>query len=572
MKIRRILIKDHPVLGDLNLDFTDKNGNVYDTVVFAGENGSGKTTILTLLFDLLDISFSTYFRSNFLGEIDFSLAENEVDNIVEKGKLNSIDLDAVQNKANHVTFRKGPKFENSKIKWEVSFYKTDEVVLTLWNTGIFDVFKNMIKSYYQSAEISFVSPQISHITALDIDTPSTSHIKSDSNFSREITQLLVDIDTNDSRETAYLADKYETIPSEQKHKRIKRFNRAFEKVFENLSFNRVIAENGEQKVLFSNYGQDVPLNKLSSGEKQIVFRGGFFLRDITYIAHQIAFIDEPELSLHPSWQKKILPYYREILTDGEQKAQLFVATHSPFIVHSKMENTKYIVLKRDATGKIIVEDNATFPDFYEEKIVEEAFNIEWYKDTNEKILFVEDGAHKFILDELLKDKGFKIIPIGSCDKVLACAEAFKDKNNFYFLVDGDNKPALNTSKYKQNAYKLLKYCIENYLFDREVFQNILDELQKKASIEEYIKKVVENYNSQDRKFDRIETLFECNQFSITKLDKTDCSELIKQLARNEFLNIKQYDLIQLFIDKAKELGKFEELFSEILTFLGLNND
>ncbi len=572
MKIRKISIREHLVLGNLDLDFTDKNGNIYDTVVFAGENGCGKTTLLSLLFDTLDINFSTYYNSNFLGAIGLTLNKDELNYIISQGRLRNIQLNAIENKANHIVFSRIPEHGNARIKWDISFYKQDELLLTLWNNSIFDMCKNMIKSYYQSSELSFNAPKISNITSMELDENKNSHIKSDSNFSREITQLLVDIDTNDARDVAHLADTNKIIPQDQKHKRIKRFNRAFEKVFENLSFNRVIAEDGEQKVLFSNYRQDVPLNKLSSGEKQIVFRGGFFLRDITNIAQQIAFVDEPELSLHPNWQKKILSYYREILTDGEQKAQLFVATHSPFIVHSKMENTKYIVFKRDTTGKIIVEDKATFPDFCDEKIIEEAFNIEWYKNTSEKILFVEDGAHKFILDELLKDKGFEITPIGSCDKVLACANALKGKHNFYFLVDGDRKPSLDTDRYSQRAHRLLKYCIENYLFDGDVFQKVLDSFNVKDTPVEYIKKVTDNFTPDNPKFDRVKTLIECKQFSLEKLDKTDCSELIKQLGRNEFLNKEQYSLIQLFIDKAKELGKFEELFSEVLEFLGLKND
>ena len=33
-------------MGDLSLSFKDENGVPYSTVVFAGENGTGKTTIL----------------------------------------------------------------------------------------------------------------------------------------------------------------------------------------------------------------------------------------------------------------------------------------------------------------------------------------------------------------------------------------------------------------------------------------------------------------------------------------------------------------------------------------------
>ena len=46
MKIIKVKWLDHPILGNLELDFTNAAGQPFDTIVFAGENGSGKTTIL----------------------------------------------------------------------------------------------------------------------------------------------------------------------------------------------------------------------------------------------------------------------------------------------------------------------------------------------------------------------------------------------------------------------------------------------------------------------------------------------------------------------------------------------
>lgn len=41
--------KDSKILGNLELDFTKPDGTAYNTVVIAGENGSGKTNILETL-------------------------------------------------------------------------------------------------------------------------------------------------------------------------------------------------------------------------------------------------------------------------------------------------------------------------------------------------------------------------------------------------------------------------------------------------------------------------------------------------------------------------------------------
>lgn len=195
-------------------------------------------------------------------------------------------------------------------------------------------------------------------------------------------------------------------------------------------------------------------------------------------------------------------------------------------------------------------------------------SVETLKKQRKKIIFVEDEAHKIILEELLQDKDPKIVPIGSSDKVLACSEALNDKDYFFFLVDGDRKQGLDSSrKYAKHTYRLSKYCIENYLFDKDVLNNVISSLGKSITPNDLLRDVVNNYNCCDTKFDIIKTLFDCNQFSFEKLDNTDCSELIKQLGRNEFLAQKQYNLIRIFMQEAKKIGKFKKLFSEVLAFL-----
>lgn len=53
--INNIKWKDHPILGDLELDFTKTDGTTYSTIILAGENGTGKTTILESLSRFLNL-------------------------------------------------------------------------------------------------------------------------------------------------------------------------------------------------------------------------------------------------------------------------------------------------------------------------------------------------------------------------------------------------------------------------------------------------------------------------------------------------------------------------------------
>jgi len=48
MKIRKICLKKYKMFSDVTMDFTDSNGKTLDTIVIAGINGSGKTSLLFL--------------------------------------------------------------------------------------------------------------------------------------------------------------------------------------------------------------------------------------------------------------------------------------------------------------------------------------------------------------------------------------------------------------------------------------------------------------------------------------------------------------------------------------------
>lgn len=59
MKIKRIEFKNHKVLGNLVLDFCDNRGKAVDTVIIAGENGTGKSTLLQELFSITSMDPKT---------------------------------------------------------------------------------------------------------------------------------------------------------------------------------------------------------------------------------------------------------------------------------------------------------------------------------------------------------------------------------------------------------------------------------------------------------------------------------------------------------------------------------
>ncbi|MCI7429471.1 MAG: ATP-binding protein [Bacteroidales bacterium] len=90
-------------------------------------------------------------------------------------------------------------------------------------------------------------------------------------------------------------------------------------------------------IVFDNGQNVISSDKLSAGEKQMLS----FLCYNTFSKNKIIFIDEPELSLHPDWQRLLIP----TLLRQNNNNQFFIATHSPFIYASYPD--KEIILNND---------------------------------------------------------------------------------------------------------------------------------------------------------------------------------------------------------------------------------
>ncbi|ENC6710185.1 ATP-binding protein, partial [Vibrio harveyi] len=77
---------------------------------------------------------------------------------------------------------------------------------------------------------------------------------------------------------------------------------------------------------FSNKGRPVRISQLSSGEKHLIAIFGHLC--VSNDDSSVFIADEPELSLHLEWQRKILPTINKL----SPNTQVIVATHSPGII------------------------------------------------------------------------------------------------------------------------------------------------------------------------------------------------------------------------------------------------
>lgn len=383
MRIISIEFVNDELLGNLVLNLSNPSAIPLDTVIFAGENGCGKTSILESLYKFSELELvPSNGRKNKSIIITYQIPADKLTKISERVEGVSQNI---KNAINGIV--------SIKKDFSVSIYNYSQYIIhfdyptaqglksftgTINDMFKYDDIKALFATAFSTVEINYNPSKISTVTSKDVDSTIIKSSRSGGNIATEIKQLFVDIQNNDAIELSEWVHDHpgEAPPDEVIDRRIKRFNNAFSFIFDSLRFKTIHTQNGEKQVIFTKNDREIPIEALSSGEKQIVFRGAFLLKDIQSTKGRIVLIDEPEISLHPNWQIKILDFYKNLFVDENQKqtSQVLVATHSPFVVHNQnRKNDKVIVLQRNDTGAITVADHPEYYDCSNTKVIEDAF-------------------------------------------------------------------------------------------------------------------------------------------------------------------------------------------------------
>ena len=111
-----------------------------------------------------------------------------------------------------------------------------------------------------------------------------------------------------------------------------------------------------------------------------------FLEELPNPLHAPCYIlvDEPETHLHPEWQWRVMPMMQRLFP----KAQIFVATHSPFVVSSLNENAWIHRLRVGEGGAVTVEEPRMVEqgDSYVTALSSVLEVSDWYDPENRKLL------------------------------------------------------------------------------------------------------------------------------------------------------------------------------------------
>lgn len=302
MKVEKIKFNNHKIFNDLEIDFKDKNEEILNTIVIIGENGSGKTTLLKSIYEsFVDIDERGYEE---IGNNKVELTPALYTTTVKLGKKEYGILHP------DVIWEIGKNPDDPKVVYmptEINFEKVNKVD----NTFNFEpYFYNVI----------------------------------DQNMTQNIPSLIA---TKINKEI--FRNRNKTIGEV-----IDQVCNDINSIFSVMDLDVKLAglsETNETKPIFRNgLGNEFDITGLSSGEKQLFLRA--LALKFLDVNNSVILIDEPEISLHPQWQKKIIDVYESI---GENN-QLIIATHSPHII-GDIEAKQLRVIKKDRSGIKVVDNN-----------------------------------------------------------------------------------------------------------------------------------------------------------------------------------------------------------------------
>ena len=385
MKIKNLHIKEFKGLRDISINF-EKNDEPLDLVVLAGSNGSGKTRILE--------SILRYFQDH----LNYKQNNIEAGIFYEEKEKNCI--------SNVRDFFYGLE--------SFSYCEANDP-LREKHIEIKNKLDILPKVIYVPTEINFQK----------MNTASTTLVQEYKFINIVNTNLIKDIPSYIATKmiSAMLKNKNEKVGDVQK----KVFNEINE-IFENLSIDvkvEDISQDGRNITLFTNSsGDKFDINELSSGEKQL------FLRTLAIKMlnpeNSIILIDEPELSLHPKWQQRIVDVYRKI---GKNN-QIIIATHSPHILGSvKKENI--MLLDKDDEGKIVVRTGDELYDSYgqpTDRVLKDIMGLETTR--NPKVFKLLEEAGELVDKNEYESEEFKT-------KYKKLREILGNKDEDLLLMDMD---------------------------------------------------------------------------------------------------------------------------------------
>ena len=355
MKIKNLHIEEYNGLENLDINF-ESEGKVLNLIVLAGVNGSGKTRVLESIRYWFEM-----FRSKAVN-VELFYEENERE--VLKSLMNSEGLTEIekemQKEIEYTDCLRNIKFYNYD-------YRHNKTENRNYNSKIisksFEKLKIFPKLIYVPTEINFE----------EIKKAQT-NLKKEYRFINIVDSYEIkDIPSYIATRISKVANEEENLTMGQVRKKVfAEINGIFEILELDVKLSEISKDENSMPIFTDSSGKKFGINELSSGEKQLFLRT--LAIKILEPENSIIMIDEPELSLHPKWQQKIVDVYRKI---GKNN-QIILATHSPHILGS-VEKENIILLEKNENGIVKVKTGDEFGNSYGQtagRILEDIMGLE----------------------------------------------------------------------------------------------------------------------------------------------------------------------------------------------------
>lgn len=311
MELLKVKIGSHKVLRDISIDFANDDGSSKSIILIAGINGSGKTSLLEYIGrKIKDYKFDASGNLDLLTEFDKSEEGDKYLSSIKTIRIDQSLLSSLKSdlpaKDYLIAFDANGQLINIPKDKETLFADT----IANLSTKVF---------YLQTEKFRYKSPDevvynyVNNIIFTKNVTPDIAY--------REVQFILEDL--------------------------FEDFDLRVE--FGGINFSR--NSDKDYGVYFKNkYSEKIKINDLSTGEKELITKA--FYLEMLQPREAIILVDEPERSLHPLWQKKIVAVYRRLAS--KYGCQFIVATHSPHIISSVPPEDIFILGEFGENAKIII--------------------------------------------------------------------------------------------------------------------------------------------------------------------------------------------------------------------------
>lgn len=331
MKIRKLQLKTIGVFDDETIEFHPCPEGKAEIHIFTGQNGTGKTTLLMAL-------------SNSFGYFNFvENSSRNPDPIIYES------FDNFMNSSFNKRWKLGGKLRtsfNDSFPVEIEFNITTKYQIP---RKIFNYSKLLLRKEINFAPVEFAVFAFSGYRQIETEIVQANYLPKDYNPLSQSLEFVKDyrnegevtinqlVANNISNRALSKED-----GSLEEAKRYENVIDAIETFIKDVTDYevKVILKRSPNELKLRMHDEELDFDVLPDGLRSLISWIADLLGKIDMLNWQdnlpiteknmILLLDEIEVHLHPAWQRKVLPVIQKLF----KNAQIFVSTHSPFIVNS----------------------------------------------------------------------------------------------------------------------------------------------------------------------------------------------------------------------------------------------